>query len=182
MSPRLFKTCSLSPTQPRELFFFLSSGILPLVHHLFDFLVSRELLVFRLTVFIMQSLLSFKGLVSGLLFAGLASAAPAEELNSRATTCNTATNRACWQNGFSVTTDYELSTPSGTLRTYEWEVTEVENWVGPDGVVKSYVQLIDGVYPGPTLFADWGDTISVTIKNSLPYNGFVDPQSKLCYA
>ncbi|KAH6644992.1 Cupredoxin [Truncatella angustata] len=103
----------------------------------------------------MQSLLSFK----------------VTDLESRASTCNSATNRACWQNGFSVTTDYETSTPSGTTRSYSWEVTEIANYVGPDGVKKAYVQLINGQYPGPTLFADWGDTISVTIKNSLPHNG-----------
>ncbi|KAK9419657.1 putative Cupredoxin [Seiridium unicorne] len=119
----------------------------------------------------MQSLLSLKGLVSGLLLAGLASAIPVEDLKPRASTCNTASDRACWQDDFSVTTDYEASTPAGTTRSYSWEVTEVENWIGPDGVEKSYVQLVNGQYPGPTLFADWGDTISVTIKNSLPVNG-----------
>lgn len=120
---------------------------------------------------IMQSLLSLKGLVSGLLFAGFASAVPVEEIKPGASNCNTATNRACWSNGFSVTTDYETSIPPGSIKSYSWEVTEVENFVGPDGVEKAYAQLVDGVYPGPTLFADWGDTISVTIKNSLPFNG-----------
>lgn len=119
----------------------------------------------------MQSLFSFPGLVASLLLSGFASAAPVHELGPRASTCNTASNRACWQDGFSVTTDYETSTPPGGLRSYTWEVTEVENYIGPDGVKKDYVQLVDGVYPGPTLFADWGDTISVTIKNSLPFNG-----------
>lgn len=120
----------------------------------------------------MLSLLSLKGLVSGLLFAGLATAAPTSELlEPRAATCNTASNRACWQTGYTVSTDYETSTPSGGSVNLNWEITEHHNWTGPDGVVKSYVQLVNGQFPGPTVRANWGDTISVTIKNSLPQNG-----------
>ncbi|KAI4598183.1 Laccase-1 [Pestalotiopsis sp. 9143b] len=117
-------------------------------------------------------------LARGLLLVGLASAGtydnstqPGNSTQPSSGNCNTADNRACWQDGFNITTDYESSTPSGGLKHYDWEVTEVENWVGPDGVVKGYVQLVNGQYPGPTLFADWGDTISVTITNSLPFNG-----------
>ncbi|KAI1859035.1 hypothetical protein JX265_010512 [Neoarthrinium moseri] len=120
----------------------------------------------------MQSLLSFKGLVSSLLLSGLVTAAPVvDELKPRASTCNTPQNRTCWQDGFDVTTDYEKSTPSGGQRSYSWTVTEETQWPGPDGVVKDYVQLVNGQYPGPTLFAEWGDTISVTITNKLPVNG-----------
>jgi FtsP/CotA-like multicopper oxidase with cupredoxin domain len=120
----------------------------------------------------MLSLLSLKGLVSGLLFAGLATAAPTSpDLESRASTCNTASNRACWQTGYTISTDYEASTPPGGSVSVSWEITEQHNWTGPDGVVKPYVQLVNGQYPGPTLRANWGDTISVTVKNSLPNNG-----------
>jgi len=31
--------------------------------------------------------------------------------------------------------------------------------------------LINGQYPGPTIVANWGDTISITVKNSMQYNG-----------
>jgi FtsP/CotA-like multicopper oxidase with cupredoxin domain len=118
----------------------------------------------------MQSLLSFKGL-AGVLFAAVVAAAPAaKELDARA--CASSTNtRACWVSGFDIDTDYELSTPAGVDVSYSWEITQVNNWVGPDGVVKAYAQLVNGQFPGPTLFANWGDTISVTIKNSLPVNG-----------
>jgi FtsP/CotA-like multicopper oxidase with cupredoxin domain len=122
----------------------------------------------------MLSLLSLKGLVSGLLFAGLAITAPtSEDLEPRASTCNTASNRACWQTGYTINTDYETSTPPGGTVNYSWEITEHYNWTGPDGFTKSYVQLVNGQYPGPTLRANWGDKISVTIKNSLPVNGLV---------
>ncbi|KAI0129781.1 laccase-1 [Xylariales sp. AK1849] len=121
----------------------------------------------------MNSLLSFKGLMSGLLFAGLTAAAPTAEvdLEPRASTCNTASNRQCWSDGFDITTDYEAETPPGGSVSYSWEITEHHNWQGPDGVVKDYVQLVNGQFPGPTLRADWGDDITVTITNSLPING-----------
>jgi FtsP/CotA-like multicopper oxidase with cupredoxin domain len=120
----------------------------------------------------MISALSLKGLVPSLLFLGLASATPlAEYPQPRASTCNTPSNRACWQDGFDIHTDYELSTPSGTTRSYEWDVTEEYDWIGPDGHVKAYVQLVNGQFPGPTVFADWGDTITIKINNKLPNNG-----------
>ncbi|KAB8292934.1 hypothetical protein EYC80_007298 [Monilinia laxa] len=41
----------------------------------------------------------------------------------------------------------------------------------PDGVTRSECMLINGQFPGPTLYADWGDMIQVTVKNSLQHNG-----------
>ncbi|KAI0021765.1 multicopper oxidase-domain-containing protein [Xylariomycetidae sp. FL0641] len=94
------------------------------------------------------------------------------ELVTRDTgSCNTPSNRACWSEGFDIHTDYETTIPTGSLKTFNWEITEVNDWQGPDGRTKSMVMLVNGVYPGPTLTADWGDTIQVTIKNSLKTNG-----------
>lgn len=120
----------------------------------------------------MWSLLALKSVVSGLLLAGLAISAPTlEDLKPRQASCNTATGRDCWTDGFDIGTDYEGSTPTGGSVSYNWEITEERDWVGPDGVTKEYVQLINGQYPGPTLFANWGDTITVTFTNSMPTNG-----------
>lgn len=124
----------------------------------------------------MQSLLSLKGLASSLLLlAGLATAAPTVDLKPRQSTCNTAADRACWADGFDITTDYEEAYPAGATAEnpvhYDLEVTEVYNWVGPDGMTKNYVQLINNQFPGPTIFANWGDNITITVTNSLPYNG-----------
>jgi FtsP/CotA-like multicopper oxidase with cupredoxin domain len=123
----------------------------------------------------MQSLLSLKGLVSSLLLAGLATAAPTVDLKPRQSTCNTPTDRACWSDGFDITTDYEAATPEGAPAsapvTYTLDVTEAYNWTGPDGIVKEYVQLINNQFPGPTIFANWGDNITVTVTNNLPLNG-----------
>lgn len=63
--------------------------------------------------------------------------------------CNTATNRQCWSSGFSVTTDYETSTPvTGVTRTYTFTLSEVNNYVGGDGVVKAKAMLVNGIFPG----------------------------------
>lgn len=117
---------------------------------------------------------SLKGLLSCLLFAGATTAAAiTQDLEARQSTCNTASNRRCWTSNFDITTDYETATPAGGSVTYNLEITEVHNWKGPDGVVKSFVQLINGQFPGPTLYAKWGDTITVNVKNSMPTNGYV---------
>lgn len=31
--------------------------------------------------------------------------------------------------------------------------------------------LVNGQYPGPTIRASWGDTLDITVKNSLQNNG-----------
>lgn len=123
----------------------------------------------------MLSAFSLKGLVPTLLLlASAVTASPATDNRPnrpRGPTCNTPSNRACWTDGFDISTDYEVKTPPGGSRSYEWDVTEKKNYVGPDGVVKEYVQLVNGQFPGPTLFANWGDTITVKVNNKLPDNG-----------
>ncbi|KAK3689317.1 laccase [Podospora appendiculata] len=90
------------------------------------------------------------------------------DLAPRASTCNTPSNRACWSSGFDINTDYETSIPTtGVTRNYVLTLTEVDNWTGPDGVVKSKVMLING----PTLVADWGDFFQITVINKLRTNG-----------
>ncbi|ROW00470.1 hypothetical protein VPNG_07965 [Cytospora leucostoma] len=82
--------------------------------------------------------------------------------------CNTASNRACWTDGFDIHTDYEIKTPlTGVVRDYTLTLTESDNWTGPDGVIKKKVMLVNG----PTIYAQWGDTISVRVINNLETNG-----------
>lgn len=78
--------------------------------------------------------------------------------------CNTATDRACWISGsYDINTDYELQTPlTGNVREvspitcvtyktltltiqYSLTLTEEDNWVGPDGVTKEKVMLVNGM-------------------------------------
>ena len=42
--------------------------------------------------------------------------------------------------------------------------------LAPDGFSREML-VFNGQYPGPTIEADWGDTLSITVKNSLQYNG-----------
>ena len=63
----------------------------------------------------MRSFYNSLALASGL-FSSLIHAAPSalvpDELVSRASTCNTPTNRACWTSGFNINTDYETNIPT----------------------------------------------------------------------
>ncbi|KAH9885346.1 probing oxygen channels in Melanocarpus Albomyces laccase [Xylariomycetidae sp. FL2044] len=122
----------------------------------------------------MRSLLSLEGLLSCLLLSRsvLAAPSPGKELDIRGPgSCHTASNRACWSDGYDIHTDFEKSTPPGSLKKFNWEISEYDNWQGPDGFVKSKVMLVNKQLPGPALVADWGDTIQVTIKNNLKVNG-----------
>ncbi|OAA65258.1 Cupredoxin [Niveomyces insectorum RCEF 264] len=100
---------------------------------------------------------------------------PAPELVSglaRRQTCNTATNRQCWTTGFDINTDYETDVPTtGNTQTFTLTLTEVDNYVGGDGVVKTKAMLVNGVFPGPAITANWGDRINVTVINNLATNG-----------
>ncbi|KAI9742047.1 MAG: hypothetical protein M1834_000437 [Cirrosporium novae-zelandiae] len=51
---------------------------------------------------------------------------------------------------------------------YWFEVTNTT--ASPDGIEK-IVSLINGSFPGPTIIADWGDTVIVHLTNSLTNNG-----------
>ncbi|KAH8594192.1 extracellular dihydrogeodin oxidase/laccase-like protein [Bisporella sp. PMI_857] len=53
---------------------------------------------------------------------------------------------------------------TGVTRRYDWTIKR--GYLAPDGVNKSMV-LINGQFPGPLIEANWGDTISVTIRNRL---------------
>jgi hypothetical protein len=73
---------------------------------------------FSIIITTMRSFFSALAIVPSLLgSAFLAQAAPsaqpdyAADLVSRASTCNTPSNRACWTTGFNINTDYETSTP-----------------------------------------------------------------------
>jgi hypothetical protein len=77
--------------------------------------------------------------------------------------------RACWTDGFSISTNYDSTWPvTGRTVSYHLEITNVT--VAPDGLSR-IGSLINGRYPGPTIIANWGDTLQITVKNSLENNG-----------
>ncbi|KAI0601194.1 probing oxygen channels in Melanocarpus Albomyces laccase [Biscogniauxia sp. FL1348] len=122
----------------------------------------------------MRLSLSLLAAVSEILFLGYARAIPSPltELNTPGSgSCNTPSNRACWRDGFDIHTDYEIKTPPGKVKKFHLEIAEYDHWKGPDGRVKEKVMLINNQFPGPTLVADWGDTLEITVTNKLRTNG-----------
>ncbi|KAJ0422380.1 extracellular dihydrogeodin oxidase/laccase [Aspergillus carlsbadensis] len=82
---------------------------------------------------------------------------------------NSPSNRACWGDGFDISTNYYQEVPdTGVVREYWFNIENTT--ASPDGV-EMPVQLINGSFPGPTIVADWGDTVVVHIVNSLQSNG-----------
>ncbi|KAI8932083.1 hypothetical protein NX059_010969 [Plenodomus lindquistii] len=77
---------------------------------------------------------------------------------------NTASSRSEWCD-YSIDTDYTTVVPdTGVSREYWLELSDVT--VAPDGVSRS-AMAVNGTIPGPTLFADWGDTVTIHVKNNL---------------
>ncbi|TID17143.1 laccase-like multicopper oxidase [Venturia nashicola] len=105
-----------------------------------------------------------------LALAGTSLAAAVPELIERDSTCTHGpTTRSCWANGFSVATNSDAKFPdTGKTVTYNLEITS--QTLSPDGVPR-LMQVFNGQYPGPEIVADWGDTLQITVKNSLKDNG-----------
>jgi FtsP/CotA-like multicopper oxidase with cupredoxin domain len=81
---------------------------------------------------------------------------------------NTATTRDQWCD-FDINTDYYNVVPdTGVTREYWLELQDVT--VAPDGVSRTAI-AVNGTIPGPTIFADWGDTVVVHVLNSLQTSG-----------
>ena len=78
--------------------------------------------------------------------------------------------RACWGNGYSISTDFDEKWPTtGNTVYYNLEITNTT--CNPDGNGERVCLVVNNQLPGPTIYAYWGDTVSVTVKNSLPSNG-----------
>jgi FtsP/CotA-like multicopper oxidase with cupredoxin domain len=87
-------------------------------------------------------------------------------IHKRSTPCsgNTADNRTIWCD-YDISTDYYETVPdTGVIREY-WLNLE-ETTLAPDGISRLTL-TVNGTIPGPTLIADWGDTIIVHVTNSL---------------
>ncbi|KXH41757.1 multicopper oxidase [Colletotrichum simmondsii] len=109
-----------------------------------------------------------------LLFPALISGAPSSVAPStleKRQDCvfDSALNPSCWDGTHDLTTNwYEEAPNTGVIREYWFEVTNTT--MAPDGVERM-VLSINGTVPGPTIIADWGDTVVVHVKNSLQNNG-----------
>ncbi|KAL9065002.1 MAG: hypothetical protein Q9157_007632, partial [Trypethelium eluteriae] len=83
---------------------------------------------------------------------------------------NGALTRSCWGNGYSIATDFDQKHPT-TSQTVSYNLEITNTTCNPDGNGARTCLLINGQYPGPTITANWGDTLSITVKNSMQDNG-----------
>ncbi|KAF1813390.1 hypothetical protein P152DRAFT_395179 [Eremomyces bilateralis CBS 781.70] len=103
-----------------------------------------------------------------LLFFTLAYCLPQESaslsLQSRQSCENSPTSRECWGQ-YSIDTDYYTVFPdTGVTREY-WLVAQNVT-ISPDGYERKAL-VINGTMPGPTIEADWGDTIMIHVTNEM---------------
>ena len=84
-------------------------------------------------------------------------------------TCeNSPANRSCWGD-YNIMTNY-YTTVSDTDVTRIYYLTILNTTLSPDGIER-IVQVVNGTYPGLTLYADWGDNVVIHVTNRLSTNG-----------
>ncbi|KAF2715764.1 multicopper oxidase [Pleomassaria siparia CBS 279.74] len=78
-------------------------------------------------------------------------------------------SRGCWSDEYDISTDMDLKWPdTGKLVQYNFEITNTT--LAPDGFEK-FMTVVNGQYPGPTVVANWGDDLEITVTNKLTVNG-----------
>jgi len=78
----------------------------------------------------------------------------------------------CWDGVFNLQSNYYTEGPKNDpakARVYDFKLTNITQ-MSPDGVPRS-VLAINGQIPGPTIFANWGDTVIVNLENGLDNAG-----------
>lgn len=93
-------------------------------------------------------------------------AAPRQSSSLTKRCVNSAEDRSCWGD-YDLSTDYYDTTAvpdTGIVREYWFNVQN--GTAAPDGVER-VVLTVNGTYPGPTIIADWGDTVVVHVTNSM---------------
>ncbi|KAF2807959.1 laccase Lcc4 [Mytilinidion resinicola] len=111
------------------------------------------------------------------LFIAVASAIPAPQAatavstaSAAVATCdgNTASDRSVWCD-YDTSTNYYTDGPTTGVTVEYWlEVTNTT--LAPDGFER-IVLAVNGTVPGPTIEANWGDTVVIHVTNSLANNG-----------
>jgi FtsP/CotA-like multicopper oxidase with cupredoxin domain len=109
----------------------------------------------------------FAGLASAFALIASVNAAPrSSSLIKRCT--NSATDRSCWGN-YDLSTNYYDEAPDTGVTVEVW-LELVNTTASLDGVERN-VLLVNGTFPGPTIIANWGDTVRVHLYNGLENNG-----------
>ncbi|CAA9957234.1 Laccase [Pyrenophora teres f. maculata] len=83
---------------------------------------------------------------------------------------NTHSTRHCWTPGFTAKTDTATKWPkTGVVLNHEFHIRNTT--CSPDGSNPRSCILINGQIRPPTIVANWGDTVRVTVHNELQSNG-----------
>lgn len=83
---------------------------------------------------------------------------------------NGPSSRAQWTDSHDIDTDFDQVFPT-TGRTVAYTLEITNTTCNPDGSGSRICSLVNGQFPGPTIRANWGDTVAITVKNSLQDNG-----------
>jgi hypothetical protein len=105
----------------------------------------------------MRFLFSLRVTGLAVLLSGVLGMPHPETLGKRACE-NSASDRSCWGDYDLSTNYYDEAPDTGVTREYWFELTNTT--AAPDGVDR-VVLSVNGTVPGPTIIADWGDTISM---------------------
>lgn len=92
------------------------------------------------------------------------------DISRRSGSDNAPDSRNLWLDGFDIDTNYYDKWPN-TGNTVKYDLHLTEEPCNPDGHGEKMCELWNGQYPGPTIRANWGDTIQVTVHNELTNNG-----------
>ncbi|KAI9727714.1 MAG: hypothetical protein M1828_005942 [Chrysothrix sp. TS-e1954] len=86
------------------------------------------------------------------------------------TSLNGPSTRGRWTDTHDIHTDFDQVFPAtGHTVAYTLEITNTT--CNPDGSGSRICSLVNGQFPGPTIRAKWGDTLAITVKNSMQDNG-----------
>ncbi|KAF2195149.1 multicopper oxidase [Zopfia rhizophila CBS 207.26] len=98
--------------------------------------------------------------------------APRKSFEERQSCTNSPTNRGCWLPGFDINTNQYQSWPN-TGRIVDYDLSITNTTCNPDGAVERVCLLINNKSPGlgPTIRANWGDTLRITVRNMMQHNG-----------
>ncbi|CZR67928.1 related to laccase precursor [Phialocephala subalpina] len=108
-------------------------------------------------------------LASSLALISWVKAAPATSNPNLGKRCtNSATDRSCWGDYDLSTNYYDEAPDTGVVVEYWFEL--VNSTLAPDGVERTTL-TVNGTFPGPTIIANWGDTVKVHLYNGLQNNG-----------
>lgn len=92
------------------------------------------------------------------------STAKANQIEKRCV--NAADSRSCWGD-YDISTNYYDEAPdTGVTREYWFDI--VNTTASPDGVER-IVLSVNGSVPGPTIIADWGDTVGLSSSSRFYY-------------